>query len=115
MTADWAMRGARPRWGRITAPDGDTVRLIMVDTGDSWVVAPGRLTGTDPDSGDPVDRPHLAILGIDPGLRTVATVRAAAADLDCWLWHRPTAGELELRRDRGVLSRFESAIAAEIK
>jgi uncharacterized protein (TIGR03083 family) len=109
------MRGARPGWGRITAPDDDAVRLIAVDTEDSWVVAPGRLTGTDPDSGDPVDRPYLAVLDIDTGLRTAATVRAAAADLDCWLWRRPAAGELELRGDQGVLSRLESAIAAEIK
>jgi hypothetical protein len=35
----------------------------------------------------------------------------SAADLDCWLWHRPTVGQIERSGDPEAISHFESAIA----
>lgn len=37
--------------------------------------------------------------------------RFAAADLDCWLWHRAPLPTPALSGDQEVLSGFESAIA----
>ena len=39
----------------------------------------------------------------------------AAADLDCWLWHRPPLTPVEPSGDSQVLGRFESAIAPGIR
>ena len=34
-----------------------------------------------------------------------------AADLDCWLWHRPELGEVSQAGDGTVLAAFEAFIA----
>ena len=46
-----------------------------------------------------------------PGDRPPPRSPARAADLDCWLWHRPATGPVERSGDQDVLSRFESTIA----
>jgi hypothetical protein len=38
-------------------------------------------------------------------------VAGTAADLDCWLWHRPPIGPVEQSGDREVLDRYAAAIA----
>ena len=103
--------GGVPDWGAF-APDeaGLAVRLRADDTGDSWLVVLGRFTGTDP-GGATYDEPDIHAADSDPGTEAAAEVTGAAADLDCWLWHRPPIGPVEQSGDRDVLSRFESAIA----
>ena len=46
-----------------------------------------------------------------PGAGRPASAGGAAADLDCWLWHRPPTAPVEASGDQDVLARFESAIA----
>jgi hypothetical protein len=38
---------------------------------------------------------------------------SSAADLDCWLWHRPAVGEIDAAGDPLVLDRLHEIIARE--
>jgi uncharacterized protein (TIGR03083 family) len=107
------MYGGQPSWGSFTPAEDQTVRVVATDTEDSWLVTLGRFAGTDPDGGD-VDEPDLRVATTDWGGAAAATVSGAAADLDCWLWHRPTVGTLARAGDAAVLETFESITAAGI-
>lgn len=108
------MYGGVPTWGSFTADEGRTVRLLSTDTGDSWLVTLGRFTGVDPDDQTSYDEADIDVADVDGGGPAAATVTGTAADLDCWLWHRPTLQPLERSGDRDVLSVFESTIATGI-
>ncbi len=104
------MYGGQPSWGRFTPEEGQQVRIVSTDTGDSWRVALGRFVGADPEGGE-VDEPDLRVVPNDPGTPAPATVAGAAADLDCWLWHRPALGEVGRTGDVDVIDALESVIA----
>jgi hypothetical protein len=61
--------------------------------------------------GTSYDEPDIHAAETDPGGPAAATVAGRAADLDCWLWHRPPVARIERSGDAEVLSGFESAIA----
>jgi uncharacterized protein (TIGR03083 family) len=106
------MYGGVPDWGTFTPDaDGPTVRVQATDTGGSWLVTLGRFTGTAPD-GTSYDEPAIHTADGDPGTKAEADVTGHAADVDCWLWHRPPLGTVGLTGDREVLTRLESAIAS---
>jgi uncharacterized protein (TIGR03083 family) len=105
------MYGGVPEWGRFTPDRAKTVRLRATDTGESWFVTVGRFTGTDPDDQTCYEEPDIHAADSDPGGAAAAAVAGTAADLDCWLWHRPPLGPIERSGDEGVLSDFDSAIA----
>ncbi|HUL26820.1 MAG TPA: maleylpyruvate isomerase family mycothiol-dependent enzyme [Streptosporangiaceae bacterium] len=109
------MYGGVPGWGTFTPDPGSTLRLGASDTGDSWLVTLGRFTGTDPDDGIHYDEPDIHPAGSDPGGPAAAEVRGSAADLDCWLWHRPAFAPVTSAGDHEVLSRFASAIGPGIR
>jgi uncharacterized protein (TIGR03083 family) len=102
--------GNLPDWATFTAIAGRTLRINATDTGDTWLVQLGRFTGADPDGGY-YDDPDIHIRAEDSGEPTAATVSATAADLDCWLWHRPAMGPIERQGDPESISHFEAAIA----
>jgi uncharacterized protein (TIGR03083 family) len=104
------MYGGLPPWGTFTPDRPRTVRLRATDTGDSWFVMLGRFTGTDP-GGVSHDEPDIHAEDPDPGTDAAAVVAGAAADLDCWLWHRTPLAPVELSGDPQVLGGFQSAIA----
>jgi hypothetical protein len=104
------MYGGAPSWGRFTPDSTQTVRIRTTDTNRSWFLTLGQLTGTE-DDGTAHDEPDLDVAVLDTGERTAATVSGAAADLDCWLWHRPPVGEIERAGDPHVLQRFDRTIA----
>jgi uncharacterized protein (TIGR03083 family) len=104
------MYGGLPEWGSFTPTPGRTLRIHATDTGDTWLVELGRFTGTDPGATS-YDEPDIHTNADDPGGPTTAVISASAADLDCWLWHRPAAGLIERSGDPGAISHFESAIA----
>ncbi len=108
------MYGGAPPWGDFTAEPAKTVRVQATDTGDAWLVTLGRLTGTDPDGNTAVDVADVRVAEADAGGAVAATIRGGAADLDCWLWHRPAIGPVERSGDRQILGEFESTIAAGI-
>jgi uncharacterized protein (TIGR03083 family) len=105
------MYGGVPGWGTFTPDAGSTVRLGASDTGDTWLITAGRFTGTDPDDRTRYDEPDIHPAGRDPGGPAAAEVRGTAADLDCWLWHRPPFTPVTSSGDQEVLGRFTSAIA----
>jgi uncharacterized protein (TIGR03083 family) len=77
--------GGIPEWGDFT-PDGATIRLEALDTGQTWGLAFGRFVGTSPSSGTHYDADAVTVGrdAVDPD----TMVRAPAADLDLWLWGR---------------------------
>jgi len=105
------MYGSLPGWATFTAAPGQTLRLRATDTGDSWLLTLGRFTGTDPGDGTGYDEPDAQAAHQDPGTAAAAEVAGTAADLDCWLWHRPPMGPVGQSGDREVLDRYMAAIA----
>ena len=114
------MYGGAPPWGRFTPDPTQTVRVRTTDTNRSWLLTLGQLTGTD-DDGTAHDEPELRVAASnggaadsgasDTGQPAAATVTGAAADLDCWLWHRPPVGPVEQAGDPLVLERLDRTIA----
>lgn len=102
--------GGAPDWGMFTPEPGRTLRISATDSGGSWLVTLGRFTGTDPGDGTGYDEPDIDSVVTEPGTPAAAQVSATAADLDCWLWHRPALGVIEHAGDRAVLRGFESVI-----
>ena len=105
------MYGMVPDWAGFTPGHAKTLRLRALDTGHAWFVTLGRFTGTDPDSGTSYDEPAIHAAAADPGQPAGAEVRGDAADLDCWLWHRPALGRLRRTGDPDILAGFEAAIS----
>jgi uncharacterized protein (TIGR03083 family) len=105
------MYGGAPPWGEFRPDNASTVRVRATDTGDSWFLTLGQFTGTDPDDGVHHDGPDLRVAGTDPGSTAAAELTGSAADLDCWLWHRPALGEVLRTGDEQVLTAFDTAIA----
>jgi uncharacterized protein (TIGR03083 family) len=105
------MYGGAPPWGQFTPANASTVRVRTTDTGDSWLLTLGQFVGIDPDDGSAVDEPDLRVAATDSGGPAAAELTGSAADLDCWLWHRPTVGEVERTGDSDVLASFTATIA----
>lgn len=108
------MYGAHPGWGRFTPEEGVTVRLRATDTDDSWLVTLGRFSGHDPSSDQDRDEPDIDIATTNTGGPAAASISATAADLDCWLWHRPPLEEPVREGDTGVLDRFAQIVSADL-
>jgi uncharacterized protein (TIGR03083 family) len=115
LSADGVDEGLRviygnvPGWGSFTPRNARPIRLRAADTGSSWLVTLGRFTGTDP-AGNSYDEPDIHV---DDELRgeAAAEISGRAADLDCWLWHRPPAGPIDRSGDEQMIRDFELAIA----
>lgn len=105
------MYGGQPAWGTFTPVADATLRIRATDTGDSWLVTLGRFTGVDPKDGTPCEEDDIAVAEKDGGGEVAATVAGSAADLDCWLWHRPAFDALARSGDAEVLARFDATIA----
>jgi uncharacterized protein (TIGR03083 family) len=105
------MYGGAPPWGEFTPHPAETIRVRATDTAASWLLTLGRFVGTDPDDGVTHDGPDLRVAATDPGGPAAAELTGSAADLDCWLWHRPTVGDVERTGDESVLGAFDAAIA----
>lgn len=107
--------GDLPDWGKLDSDGSRTVRIEATDTGDSWFVTLGQFVGTDPDDGRSYDQAgiHVAVpaKGDDPDPQAAATIAGTAADLDCWLWHRPAADAIGRSGDTAVLADFDAIIA----
>lgn len=80
------MWGDLPVWAEFSATGG-VVALETSDTGDAWLLQPGRMIGTSPRSGRSYDEPSATVVRPD-SLDADAHVRGAAGDLDRWLWNR---------------------------
>ncbi|SDO73822.1 TIGR03083 family protein [Nakamurella panacisegetis] len=65
-------------------------RVISADTRHHWDLTLGRFTGTSRTTGQPFDEPTISLGPHDQHGTPSFTVTASAADLDAWLWRRPT-------------------------
>jgi len=106
--------GDVPRWGHFEPAGGRALRIVASDTGGSWLVTLGRFAGTDPGSGTSYDEAGIQVAAADSGTPAAASVMARAADLDCWLWRRPTAAQVDRSGNSAVLDGFDQVIAAGI-
>lgn len=104
------MYGGVPPWGTFTPEEAQTIRVSTTDTGQSWVLTLGRFNGTGPDGRTETDTPDMRIHDVDDGSDTAAAISGTAADLDCYLWHRPAVGAVERSGDQSVLARFDQTI-----
>lgn len=104
-----------PEWGNFAPDESRTLGIQATDTGDTWLITLGRFTGTDPDDGTSYNEPDFHVAGSDLGQPASALIRGRAADLDCWLWHRPPAAPTVRTGDGDVLAEFEAAIAPGIE
>ncbi len=100
-----------PEWGSFTADESRTLRIQATDTGDSWLITLGRFSGTDPADGNSYDEPDFQVAGSDSGAPAAAFISGTAADLDCWLWHRPPADQVGKSGKGDVVADFEAVIA----
>ncbi len=104
------MYGGAPPWGNFAPRPEETIRLRTSDTDDSWLVTMGQFTGTDPESSTSYDEPDIRVSDKDAGTEAAATIVGQAADLNSWLWHRPTSGDIVRTGDAAVLNVFETTI-----
>jgi uncharacterized protein (TIGR03083 family) len=109
------MFGGCPPWATMVVDRDASVRLRCGDTGDSWLVHPAAFSGTSPRGNIYESEPTIEVEGTDDRRPATATVEGAAADLDCWLWGRPTIGEVERDGSEQVLARLQEVIAEGIE
>ncbi|MDP3969282.1 MAG: maleylpyruvate isomerase family mycothiol-dependent enzyme [Nocardioides sp.] len=107
------MFGGVPRWATFTPGDGAVLRIAATDTGDAWTIVLGRFAGIAP-SGTTYDEPMLDVLDGSDAPTPGATVSAAAADLDAWLWNRPTLGPVDRDGDDDALRALQEILDAGI-
>ena len=105
------MFGGWPSWGRIAAEHGRTLRVRTTDTGRTWVVTLATFNGTAPGGRTYTDEPAVVVAEEDRGEPAAATVEGTAADLDCWLWGRPTIGALTRTGEESVHERFQEIVS----
>lgn len=103
--------GEPPAWGSFAADNARSLRVSATDTGGSWHLTLGQFTGTDPDDQRSYDEAGFRAAETDDGSQTAATISGTAADLDCWLWHRPALSPVSKTGDESALSAFEAIIA----
>jgi uncharacterized protein (TIGR03083 family) len=106
------MFGGCPPWGHIeTAEPAATLRVRTTDTARSWLVTLASFSGTSPDGKTYTDEPAIVVEDEDPGTEASATIEGTAADLDCWLWGRPTIGALLRTGEESVHERFQEIVS----
>ncbi len=105
------MFGGCPPWGQIDPEPGVTLRIRTTDTGRSWLVTLGTFSGTDPDGKVYTAEDDILVADEDSGEETKATIEGSAADLDCWLWGRPTVEALLRTGDEAVHERFQDIVS----
>ncbi len=116
------MRGYEPEPGLSHEELGAPVTIATVDTMHAWTVTPGRVTGTY--DGRDIDLLRFLVADgpaggepDDPDASPDASapeVCGTAADLDCWLWNRPAAGELSRSGDPTALAAVDSVLRGSI-
>lgn len=106
--------GNRPDWARWDggAPTGPVGRVETTDTGDAWAIRLGTLSGTDPRGQVYTGEPALALVGASE--QAAFTARGEAADLDLWLWNRPTTRAVDVAGDEASCASFRAMVTAGI-
>lgn len=89
-----------------TAAEGRVVELAATDVDRRWVLQLGRETAD-------IDGEHVDDANFRPAPNATAnaTISGTAADLDLWLWNRPTVGDLSRSGDPATLSAIDEVLA----
>lgn len=87
---------------------GQVVELTATDADRRWVLQLGRETGTVPETGEQIDDANFRPA---PNAAAAATISGRAADLDLWLWNRPTGQDLTRSGDRATLEAMDHVLA----
>lgn len=104
------MFGGAPVWAQVTLDPAATLHVHARDTGRAWLVTLGTFDGTSPEGTSYVAEPVVETVDAGLAAAAAAAVEGKAADLDCWLWGRPTVGALERSGDDEVLARFQAML-----
>lgn len=106
--------GNVPEWATWDggAPAGPIGRVVALDTGAEWTVQLGSLSGTDPDGRHYAAEPAVMLRNSDEPASFA--VQGSAADLDLWLWNRPTVGEIATDGDAPDLEQMQAMVVAGI-
>lgn len=94
-----------PGWARFTPSAGAVIELA--DGSASWSMELGRFTGTSPNSGTTYDDAALRL--VDGVEHPRATVRAAAPELDLWLWGRGSIDAVSVDGDPSIAEHIREA------
>ncbi|WP_446665636.1 maleylpyruvate isomerase family mycothiol-dependent enzyme [Flexivirga sp. B27] len=86
--------------------DGRVVELVATDADRRWVLQLGRETASI--DGEDIDDANFRPA---PNATAVATISGTAADLDLWLWNRPTNGKLIGTGDQQTLDAMNEVLA----
>jgi len=109
LTVMWA---ELPAWASFSRAEG-VIRIEATDTGHSWTIQLGQMSGTSTNTGKTYDEPSVALL--DTGTQVCdAEVRGNAADLDQWLWNRCATG-IDHSGSQAALDRLAALIAAGVQ
>lgn len=101
--------GEPPAWATFR-PGPHYARIDLPDVGASLWARPGMISGTDPDSGETVDGPHL--LAVEhPGTEASVVVSGAAGDVDAWLWGRHDGASVTITGDAAAYTALRSALS----
>lgn len=97
-----------PDWASY-APSDRTLLISATDTGHSWPLGLGRMTGTSPDTGTTYDLSAMEVLdGLDA---PTTIIEATAAQLDLWMWGRSGGDVVHIGGDPVGASFLRDAIA----
>lgn len=110
---EW-MFGEPPSWAMPTW-DGPIGRLATSDTDAGWLVQVGSFTATSPNTGTVYTDEgvlRLAPSGEAAGRAPQFEITGTAADLDAWMWSRPTIGRVTLSGDATA---FEAVVRAGVQ
>lgn len=98
-----------PAWGRFT-PSGRSVVVRTTDTGGSWGLSFGRMTGTSPRSGRDWDLP-AAMPTDERSAGADAVVSGPSATLHSWLWGRAGGDGIDVDGDGTVFDELRALVA----
>lgn len=105
------MRGYEGEPGLTDEPVSGPVVIATVDAMHAWTVQPVRITGTY--DGQEIDLLRFRVSD-GPSDSAVAEITGTAADLDCWLWNRPTAGEITREGEPDALAAVDGVLTSSI-
>ena len=101
-----------PAWASFSPTEG-VIRIEATDTGNTWTIQLGRMSGTSINTGKTYDEPSVALC--EPGSHEPdAQVRGSASDLDQWLWNRGNQ-RIERSGSHAALDGLAALIAAGVQ
>lgn len=96
---EWMFSRA-PDWATVNM-DGPIGRLSTTDTGASWLVQVAHFSGEDNEGTSRSPKPIVKLLVEG---EASFELRGTAADLDCWIWNRPTIEPVAIAGDSSAFA-----------